>query len=195
LQQQARTMMKHYIIHVFCYLWALKVSLAQDTPAKEFFMLCSGGEVEKIEKELKQHPDWAKATTDDGESCLHLAAIPGSSELTKLLLDAGADPNARSTFEGGLRMHPLSWNVYGGHADSVKILLEKGASVNADFDYMMDNIKKPVTVLDIVLRMLKQDVQGEGSDEYLEPFRRTRDILLQYGAKTYDEYSRNEGDL
>lgn len=43
--------------------------------------------------------DWSNAHTTDGETCLHLAAIPGSNGITKVLLEAGADPNARTTFD------------------------------------------------------------------------------------------------
>jgi ankyrin repeat protein len=43
--------------------------------------------------------EWANAHTADGETCLHLAAIPGSNAVTKLLLEAGADPNVRTTFD------------------------------------------------------------------------------------------------
>jgi ankyrin repeat protein len=43
--------------------------------------------------------DWATARTENGETCLHLTGINGATEVTKLLLERGADPNVRSTFE------------------------------------------------------------------------------------------------
>ena len=39
----------------------------------------------------------AKSTTEDGETCLHLTAISSSVEISKMVLEKGADPNARST--------------------------------------------------------------------------------------------------
>lgn len=124
-------------------------------------------------------PDWKNARTPEGETCLHLAAIPGSDTVTKLLLDAGADPNLRTTFDGGLRMHPLSWNVYGGHYENVKLLLEYGAEVNADVDDGKGNV---ISVLDANAKFL-----GGEPGPYTERSEKIQKILLKYGAKTYDE--------
>jgi len=125
--------------------------------------------------------DWLNACTPEGESCLHLAAIPGSESVTMLLLDAGADPNVRTTFDGGLRMHPLSWNVYGGHYENVKLLLEHGAEVNADVDSGDGSI---ITVLDANQKFLGYN--GEPSPQ-IERFEKIQKLLLAHGAKTYEE--------
>jgi hypothetical protein len=45
-------------------------------------------------------------------------------------------------------MHPLSWNVYGGHYKSVILLLDAGADIDADFDKSMEEDIK-LTVLDV----------------------------------------------
>lgn len=122
---------------------------------------------------------WANARTDNGESCLHLAGIYGHSQVTELLLKKGANPNHRSTWEQGLRMHPLSWNVYGGHVDNVRILLEYGADVNLDFDSMSED-KIPVTALDITVQ-LRQVEEGD------ERFSQVEALLRQHGALTATE--------
>lgn len=127
-------------------------------------------------------------STSDGESCLHLAAIPGSDEITKLLLDLGADPNVRSTFKGGLRMHPLSWNVYGGHYESIKLLLENGAEVNADFDSGDGSI---ITVLDVNSKFLDTS-SGDGEPSpHAEIYEKIQALLLKHGAKTYAELQKD----
>ena len=86
----------------------------------------------------------------------------------------------------GLRMHPLGWNVYGGHADNVELLLKYGASVNADFD-SMDKSQGPVTSMDIALQLKSSEEDGED-----ERFVQIESILRKYGGKTIQEV-RNEG--
>ena len=103
---------------------------------------------------------WVNARTDNGESCLHLTGIYGHSQVTWLLLQKGADPHIRSTNEAGLRMHPLSWNVYGGHVENIELLLKYGADVNLDFDGMNGNPVVAVTALDVKLQ-LQQNKKGD----------------------------------
>ena len=43
--------------------------------------------------------EWVHAKTENGETCLHLAGIRGSTGVTQLLLEKGADPDVRSEFE------------------------------------------------------------------------------------------------
>jgi ankyrin repeat protein len=49
-------------------------------------------------------------------------------DVVRLLLDRGADVNAREDSEG---FHALFWAVRYGHGEVVKVLIEKGADVNA----------------------------------------------------------------
>lgn len=148
--------------------------------------MCSGGDVAKLEAVLEFHPGWVHIPTESGEFCLHLTGIMGETEVTRLLLKKGADPNIRSTFAQGLRMHPLSWNVYAGHYDNAKLLLDAGAHVNADFDLKMGDKLDVVTVLDII-RMIK----GDSTD-----FDKLEALLLEHGAMTYAEVSdEGSGDL
>ena len=44
--------------------------------------------------------------------------------IVKLLLEKGADPNAKSTY---VRMSPLHWAAYNDDADVVELLLQNGA--------------------------------------------------------------------
>ena len=79
-------------------------------------------------------------------------------------------------------MHPLSWNVYGGHYESIKLLLESGAQVNADVD-SGDGAK--ITVLDICDKFLDSNADGESPQ--MERFQKVRKLLLQHGANTFAE--------
>jgi hypothetical protein len=79
-------------------------------------------------------------------------------------------------------MHPLSWNVYGGHVETATILLEGGADVNLDVDDMY-NPSQPVTVLDLIEYTL--DV-----DHIDKRFQQVKDLLLKFGAKRYKDLSK-----
>ncbi|KAG7373155.1 ankyrin repeat domain protein [Nitzschia inconspicua] len=165
------------------------VVIAQEhsIPPQEFFFACSGGDVEKVKNALADHPDWVHARTENGETPLHLTGIYGHDQITKLLLEHGADPNARSTFEKGLRMHPLSWNVYGGHLENIRLLLEHGADVNLDFDSMVGAV--PVTALDVLLQLQHAE---KGDERFLQ----METLLEKFGAKTMEEVKpeEKEGD-
>eukprot|EP00592_Proboscia_alata_P003169 CAMPEP_0194374882 /NCGR_PEP_ID=MMETSP0174-20130528/23354_1 /TAXON_ID=216777 /ORGANISM="Proboscia alata, Strain PI-D3" /LENGTH=176 /DNA_ID=CAMNT_0039154747 /DNA_START=150 /DNA_END=680 /DNA_ORIENTATION=- len=154
------------------------LSIAENIENEDFFTACSSGDVELVSKFISGGIVTANTKTKDGETCLHLAAIPGSVSLTRFLLEKGADPNARSTFSEGLRMHPLSWNVYGGHFENVVLLLEGGAEINADFDYIVgaDAETKKVTVLDIA-----EQVVDDGRDG----FQQTYELLVSKGGKKW----------
>ena len=61
---------------------------------------------------------------------LTIAAKDGSAEIVKLLLDAGASPNAETAWE----WTPLQAAASGGHGDVVKTLLDAGADPNSARD-------------------------------------------------------------
>jgi hypothetical protein len=107
------------------------------------------------------------------------SGIYGHDKITKLLLETGADPNARSTFEKGLRMHPLSWNVYGGHVENIRLLLEYGADVNLDFD-SMGQPPQAVHVLDVLLELRRAE---QGDERFVE----IEMLLKKHGAKIVSE--------
>src|SRR5687767_11572615 len=69
----------------------------------------------------------AEVNTRDrrGSTLLMHAAAFGSSEAVKLLLDSGADVNAKN----GVDASPLLWGA--GDPAKAKLLIEKGANVNA----------------------------------------------------------------
>jgi len=154
-------------------------SSSSTSPGVDFFNACSGGNFDVLAKALEENPDWIHGHTENGETCLHLTGIYGHSDVTVMLLQKGADPNVRSTYEKGLRMHPLSWNVYGGHLMNIKVLLDHGADVNLDFDSMKgDGVV--VTSLDVLLELLKNE---RGDDRFVN----IEKVFQKYGAKTMDQ--------
>ena len=63
------------------------------------------------------------------------AAIQGDTKTVLLLLDQGADVNARTDREKVQGMTPLHWAAMYGQTDTVKALLARGADINARTGY------------------------------------------------------------
>lgn len=157
----------------------------------KFLMACSKGDMDLVEEEVRVHPEFVLGQSRNGESCLHVAGILGQADVTRFILQHGGNPNQRSTYEHGLRMTPLSWNVYGKHLPNIKLLLEAGADVNLDFDYIDNGKKVVVTVLDllyIVESFPDGDAKSDETDNHMDRTHfEVRDMLLQYGAKRYQD--------
>src|SRR5579864_2479587 len=111
----------------------MRVRLALVTMA--FAALCTAGEVNSFYlpirnddlaalRQLIREPG-PKVRDARGNSPLMYAAALGSLESMRLLLDAGADPNAANDFAAT----PLMWCA--GDAAKVRLLLSKGANANA----------------------------------------------------------------
>jgi ankyrin repeat protein len=159
----------------------------------QFLMACSHGNMEIVEKVLQEHPDYAVGQSQNGESCLHVAGILGQVNVTQFILQHGGNPNQRSTYEHGLRMTPLAWNVYGKHVANVELLLAAGANVNLDFDYLSNGKHEVVTVLDLlhIIERFGDDennntADDNSTDEDRSPYA-MRDLLLKYGAKRFKD--------
>jgi hypothetical protein len=169
-----------------------------------FLMACSEGDLDTFHAILKHHPEYIQQppsyfstifaneeqeTATMGESCLHVAGILGQVEITNAALQAGADPNVRSAFAHGLRMTPLAFHVYGGHVDTIQLLLQAGAKVNMDMDHMLHPEKK-ATVMDILLDVL---LVSESQDDPLEEkYLEIEHLLQAYGAKRYEDLHQQE---
>jgi len=158
----------------------------KDDPNAEYFFGCSGGEFEKVKALIEKDPSLAHTTTKDGEHCLHLCALSGNADIVKLLLDVGADPDVRTTFDGGMRMHPLSWSTFYGRHAIIELLLKANADVNADFDISPG---QKGTVLDVVEQIL---LSGLDDSEDKERFIQTRNVLVKNGAVRYASLKEEE---
>ena len=117
----------------------------------DFYVACTFSMVEDVERMLDDDPSWATRVDPDGMTSLHWAVRHRRSDspdrplaVTELLLDAGADANARNPQEE--EMQPIHHcGEWPGHAGQVDLLLAHGADVNAAagngwtaFDYAMD---------------------------------------------------------
>ncbi|HEX8106542.1 MAG TPA: ankyrin repeat domain-containing protein [Kofleriaceae bacterium] len=109
---------------------ALQALLAQH-PALTFLEACGVGDTAEIARQLTRDPKLATTWTGFGWSALHLAAFSGVPGAVQLLLERGAeiDARARSKFKNT----PLQAALL-GRRDLVDLLLGAGAEINSRSD-------------------------------------------------------------
>ena len=100
------------------------------------------------------------------------------------MIDLNANVNHRTTHQKGLRMTPLSWHVYSGNLEIVRLLLDNGAEINLDFD--LDESGKKGTVMNVSTMLTEKDPQ-QNSNGKDDPFLKIHQLLIQRGGKTYEE--------
>ena len=85
------------------------------------------GELEQIQNLLKENPEWANAKDGRGFPALVLSAYRNNMEITKLLLDSGADIEGRDAAGNTALMGA----AFKGLKDMVELLLKAGADPHA----------------------------------------------------------------
>ena len=109
---------------VFLALVSLSALAAERTPNDSYYDAIRQDDAQGVTQLLKsEHGVNTKDTR--GATPLMYAAAVGSTPMLKLLLDAGADPNTRTSFEAT----PLMW--CSNSIERVRLLVEHGADVNA----------------------------------------------------------------
>jgi ankyrin repeat protein len=91
----------------------------------EFVRACTTGDVETLRGLLWNDPNLARERVTRGSTGLHLAVR--HPDAVKLLIEHGADPNAR---DAGDNASPLHFAAAHGDLESVRILLDAGADVH-----------------------------------------------------------------
>jgi ankyrin repeat protein len=96
-----------------------------------FFDMCANGDVYLLPSLLADDSMLTRAARTNqphgGWTGLHEAAKRGQSDAVRLLLEYGADPNAR---EAGDNTYPLHWAAAHEHIDIVRALLDAGGDVH-----------------------------------------------------------------
>ncbi|HLX45699.1 MAG TPA: ankyrin repeat domain-containing protein [Bryobacteraceae bacterium] len=104
-------------------------ALVAADPSLAIFAASIQGETARIEELLSANRSLVSALSSDGWTPLHLAAFFGKLEAARLLLNKGAQVNARST--NPMQNMPLHAAAAGKHSEIIKLLLDHGASANA----------------------------------------------------------------
>jgi ankyrin repeat protein len=108
-----------------------EVDAQADKPAAAFVEACEAGDVATVRKMLGENPELVKAAhpgrPHGGWTGLHGAAQKGRLEVVRLLIERGADVNAR---EAGDNTYPLHWAAAEGNVEVVRALLDAGTDVH-----------------------------------------------------------------
>jgi ankyrin repeat protein len=80
---------------------------------------------------LQEHGDEVNIADKDGFTPLHIAAQQQHADVATLLIEAGADPNARNRF-GNTALWVALFNVRDGDGEVVRVLLDAGADPDAE---------------------------------------------------------------
>jgi ankyrin repeat protein len=95
----------------------------------DVFEATIAGRPDLVRAHLARDPALAGAWTQDGYTALHYAAFFGGADAAEALIDAGADLEAVS--RNGMGVRPLNSAAAGRHGDVARLLVERGADVNA----------------------------------------------------------------
>ncbi len=119
--------------HGFSSWRALKAEIEQrqKNNLALFFEACAKGEVEVLRGLVANDPSLVRSERPNaryhGWTGLHSAAQGGHVDAVRLLLEHGADPNAR---EEGDNTYPLHWAAAHRHLETVRALVEAGGDVH-----------------------------------------------------------------
>jgi len=98
-------------------------------PELDVFEAAALGDTGRLAGLVARDPDVVAARSADGFTPVHLAAFFGKTDAVRLLLDAGADPNAPGT--GWMTGTALHSAVSARHPEAVAALLAAGADADA----------------------------------------------------------------
>jgi ankyrin repeat protein len=119
-----------------------EVEFRQVQSVATFFDACARGDVEALRSLLAHDPGLVRAGNPAGRHAgwtgLHSAAQHGHADAVRLLLEHGADANAR---EAGDNTCALHWAAAHGHVEAVRVLLDAGSDVHGAGDvHLLDVI-------------------------------------------------------
>jgi ankyrin repeat protein len=106
-----------------------EMDMRQAPHVAEFMRACASGDLERLRELLQSAPALARERLTGGSTGLHVAVR--HAEAVRLLIDHGADPNARDV---GDNASPLHFAAGAGILESVRILLDAGADVHGHGD-------------------------------------------------------------
>lgn len=108
----------------------IKELLLNNGAELNIFEASAVGNTQRVRDLLNESPERIDSYSGDGFTPLGLASHFGNEETVKLLLERGADLDARST-DGNLNNMAIHAAIAGNHERVVKILIDHGADLNA----------------------------------------------------------------
>jgi uncharacterized protein len=105
------------------------VRLADAAAGLSIWEAAALGREADLRRLLERDAALANAWAPDGHTPLGLAAFFAGTGTVRLLLEHGADVAAAA--RNGMQVQPLHAAIASGHADTSRLLLERGAAVNA----------------------------------------------------------------
>lgn len=114
---------------LYCGRRDLAEVIASRKEVLDIFEAASLGRIDCIMKSLRGDPAAINAHSNDGFTALHFACFFGRPEVARLLIDSGAAVDAVSG--NAMRVMPLHSAATTLNLEAVRILLERGAPVNA----------------------------------------------------------------
>lgn len=92
---------------------------------KPFFNLIEEGNLARAQEMIIQSPALANASDDEGFTALHIAALSGNTPIVVLLLNHGADIEAKDRVNGLTPLH------FAGNPQVASLLISHGANIEA----------------------------------------------------------------
>lgn len=87
-----------------------------------YFQIC--------QKVIEQDPNVVNYVAPGGITSIFMASMYQRTDIVKLLLDNGADPNVEHSYSTISKMTPLHWAMQARNVDMANALLEKNANIN-----------------------------------------------------------------
>jgi uncharacterized protein len=98
----------------------------------DVFHAAAFGRNDRLREILSADPEAARAWSPDGFTALHLAAFTDSEEAARMLVEAGADLEARSRHETITGVRPLNTCAFARAHRVARVLLEAGADPDGE---------------------------------------------------------------
>lgn len=114
-------------------------AVTRTTANTDIIKLCSEGDIAKVRALVRKHPKAVMQRSEIGETALYATCAGGHVNVLAFLInDTNAAQDIETAMMGGYR--PLHIAADGGHIDTVRLLVEKGAQYNA----LDDNKRTPL---------------------------------------------------